>query len=192
MSSTSNPVALHTVLHQYLYLIPLIIPTIYILYQRRFSPLAQFPGPFLASLTKLWLVYKIRQGQYHRLIQTLHAQYGPVVRIGPDELSIADPEAVKQIYSGGSRFQKSYWYSVIQGKRKFDLFAGRDEKIHGHHRKMVARAFALDTLRDLEPYVDKCIGVLMEKVDGMAGSSIDMGKWVQLFAFGEPFLFLPT
>lgn len=72
-----------------------------------------------------------------------------------------------------------------QGRRKFDLFAGRNKAIHGQHRRLVARAYSMEALKDLEQYVDESIKVFMQSMDAKSGKPIDMGKWVQLFAFGE-------
>lgn len=34
----------------------------------------------------------------HRQLINLHEQYGPLVRTGPNEVSVADPAAIKKIY----------------------------------------------------------------------------------------------
>lgn len=177
---------LHTLLYQYFYVLPLALCASYIIYQRVFSPLAKVPGPFLPSISSWWLVYHTRTKQFHRTSIALHKAYGPIIRIAPNEVSIADPAAIRTIYGAGGGFRKSDWYSVWQGTRTFDLFAGRDEKVHGQHRKIVARAYTMETLKDLEPYVDDCLAVFMRKMDEeiATGDSIDMAKWVQLFAFG--------
>ena len=59
---------------------------IYLVYQRLLSPLAKVPGPFLASVSRLWLAYQISLAKTHELYPTLHRQYGPVVRIAPNEV----------------------------------------------------------------------------------------------------------
>lgn len=82
------------------------------------------------------------------------------------------------------KFQKSGWYSVLQGPRKFDLFAERDELIHGAQRRLVSRIYTLDNLKYLEPYVDGTITNFVRKMHEFQGTDIDMGKWLQLFAFG--------
>lgn len=58
----------------------------YVVYQCYFSPLAAFPGPFLAKLTNIWRAYTDYHGQWHREILRLHKKHGSVVRIGPNEL----------------------------------------------------------------------------------------------------------
>lgn len=59
---------------------------LYVVYQRLFSPLANIPGPYLASITRLWLAYNTWRGGTHEFLPALHRKYGPVVRIAPDEV----------------------------------------------------------------------------------------------------------
>jgi hypothetical protein len=69
----------------------------YIGYQRAFHPLARYPGPFWASLTNLWSLSLSTKGDWPRQLQALHARYGPVVRIAPNEVAIDKPEAIAGI-----------------------------------------------------------------------------------------------
>lgn len=67
------------------------------------SPIAKVPGPFIAKFSRWWLAYHGWRGDFHRLLTGLHAKYGEVVRIGPDEIITISPDAVKKIYG------KSIW-----------------------------------------------------------------------------------
>lgn len=78
-------------------------------------PLANYPGPVLCKLTKLWTVYISYGGQLHRYYKNLHDRYGPIVRVGasyfllllpnlrsnlvlgPNELSIIDKDSIPSI-----------------------------------------------------------------------------------------------
>ncbi|KAL9085052.1 MAG: hypothetical protein Q9165_007793 [Trypethelium subeluteriae] len=162
-------------------LVPITI--IYVVYQRFFHPLAKIPGPFWASLSRLWMTKHSWDGDMHQALVSVHKKYGKLVRTGPNEVSIADLGAMRTIYGAGSRFRKSEWYSVVQGHRKFDIFAERNEKVHASQRKLVSRPYAMEVLKDLEPYVDTAIEVFMRKMDSLKGQSIDMGNWIALFAF---------
>ena len=126
----------------------------------------------------------------NRTMMKLHDQYGPLVRTGPNEVSVSDVGAIKQMYRAGTKFQKSDWYSVWQGHRKFDLFAERNEKLHGEQRRMVSSAYSMEALKDLEPFVDTAIEVFMDCMKQREGQIIDMGNWVQLFAFGKVHFFI--
>jgi hypothetical protein len=78
----------------------------HVVYMRYLHPLAKYPGPFVASFTHLWKAYTMYQGQMEHVILDLHRKHGAIVRIGPNDLVISHPHAVKQIYLSGSSFIK--------------------------------------------------------------------------------------
>lgn len=173
---------------QSLWLLPIttiLLLSSYIIYIRLFHPLSSIPGPFIASLTRLWMAKHAWDGDMHTTMIHLHSIHGPLVRTGANEISVADPTAIKSIYSGGSKFRKSDWYSVWQGHRKFDLFGERDEKIHGQQRRLVSGSYSMAALRDLEPYVESAVKLFLQNMEERMGKVVDMGKWVHLFAFGR-------
>lgn len=69
----------------------------YIGYQRFCHPLARYPGHFWASITDLWSLSLSVKGDWPSRLQALHAKYGPVVRIAPNEVAIDKPEAIAAI-----------------------------------------------------------------------------------------------
>jgi hypothetical protein len=60
--------------------------------------LRSLPGPFLAKFTNAWRLYKVFRGDFEKTTIKMHKQYGDVVRIGPNIVSIADPGAIESIY----------------------------------------------------------------------------------------------
>jgi hypothetical protein len=62
------------------------------------NPLRHVPGPFWAKFSNLWLVYHTRQGKMHRKIIEVHEKYGPLVRLGPHEISTADIDSLRIVY----------------------------------------------------------------------------------------------
>jgi len=157
---------------------------LFVIYCRTLHPLANVPGPFTASFSRFWMIKRTHAGDMHRTMIAMHEKYGNLVRTGHNEVSISDPQIIKTVYGAGSKFVKSDWYSVWQGHRKFDLFAERDEKLHGRQRALVSRAYSMTSLHDLEPYVDDTIKVFLTKMAEVRGR-VDLGKWAQLYAFGE-------
>lgn len=65
--------------------------------RRYFSPIKDVPGPFLASITRLHHVYHIYMGKQSHWVTKLHEEYGPCVRIAPDEVSVSHPDAPKKL-----------------------------------------------------------------------------------------------
>ena len=80
---------------------------IFSLLRARYSRgLNKFNGPFLASITNLWKVWYEYTSSQKRMYEDIHKKYGDIVRVGPNELSFADPKAIRDIYGPGGSSQK--------------------------------------------------------------------------------------
>ncbi|KAJ5726099.1 cytochrome P450, partial [Penicillium malachiteum] len=148
----------------------------YVIYQIFLSPLASVPGPLLAKITTWYQAYLSMRGNVHRDLVELHNKYGSVVRMGPNTLWVSN--------EASGRFKKASTYNVLKGSRPFDIVGKRDERIHGEQRRLVARAYSMDSTVYLEPKVDE---ILLQSLDQLAKTSgfTDLGAWIQLFAFGH-------
>lgn len=149
------------------------------------DPLRSIPGPLLGRFSRLWMVKHSWQGDMHRVMIDLHKKHGKLVRTGPSEVSVSDLSAIRLVYGASTKFRKSNWYSVWQGHRKFDLFAERDERKHASQRRLVSRIYSMESLKGLERYVDDAVQHFIGKMNVLADTDIDMGLFVQLFAFGK-------
>lgn len=157
-----------------------------LLYVYVFSgPLAKIPGPLSARLSRYWMIKHSWKGDMHRTMIDLHNRHGKLVRTGPNEVSVSDLAAIKQIHGAGTKFRKSDWYSVWQGHRKFDLFAERDERIHGAQRRLVSRIYSMESPKGLEEYINDAVMICVTKLKQRQGTDTDIGLFVQLFAFGQ-------
>lgn len=63
------------------------------------------------------------------------------------------------------------------------VFSVRDEYYHRDIKRPVAGAYALSTLKELEPMNDACSAVLLRKFDSYVGHHLDLGKWMHWYAF---------
>lgn len=72
-----------------------------------FGSLRGIPAPFPAQFTNLWLLSVVRRGTRYQTVDEIHKKMGPVVRIQPNHVSIADDEAIQAIYGHGNGFLKS-------------------------------------------------------------------------------------
>lgn len=71
------------------------------------SPLSRVPRPTWTKWIDLPLKYPILTGERVRYVHSLHEAYGPIVRISPNEVSLADTAAAKTIYKMGSHFHRT-------------------------------------------------------------------------------------
>lgn len=74
-------------------------------YLRNWS-IRDIPAPFPAAWTNLWLLYQCRRGRRFQVVHAAHEKYGPLVRIQPNHVSIADEKAIHSIYGHGTGFLK--------------------------------------------------------------------------------------
>jgi hypothetical protein len=84
----------------------LVVVGAYLVNNRFNRGLNKHPGPFLASITdwwRFWIVLRRRPEVQHI---ELHAKHGDVVRLGPNALSFANPQALKTIYGLNKGFIK--------------------------------------------------------------------------------------
>lgn len=81
------------------------------------SGLNKIPGPFAASLTNLWQFYHCFKGEAWKDYE-LHEKYNsPLLRIGPNTISVADPDAVRIIYGYKPTFTKARLFNITICKK---------------------------------------------------------------------------
>ena len=85
---------------------PMVVLAIIQIYLYKSSPLNTIPGPYLAQFTNVWRLCDHLKRRPERTQQALHAKYGPVVRIGPNMVSLSDPELVRLVYDSRGQFFK--------------------------------------------------------------------------------------
>jgi benzoate 4-monooxygenase len=105
-----------------------VILVLYVVYQRFFHPLSGYPGPIIPSLTNLWKSYHIYNLVLHEKLVELHIRYGPVVRVGPNDLHFWSAEAIAPIYRAGRMMGKTEFYDAFTTFNP-NLFGTRDEDV---------------------------------------------------------------
>lgn len=69
--------------------------------------LHDIPSPFPAAFSNFWLLFQCRQGRRFQAVHDAHQKYGPLVRLQPNHVSVADSDAIQIIYGHGNGFLKS-------------------------------------------------------------------------------------
>nr|POE75176.1 cytochrome p450 monooxygenase hmp1 [Quercus suber]POE94744.1 cytochrome p450 monooxygenase hmp1 [Quercus suber] len=119
----------------------------------------------------------------------LHEQYGPVVRVAPNELSFCSANSWKDIYGvrkGLEPFVKSEFYDGGNfAAESLSIVSERDPKKHAEMRKYLATSFSDRTLRSQEPLIAACVDRFVEKVGeaGQVEGGTDIVMWLNLTTF---------
>jgi hypothetical protein len=130
---------------------------------------------------------------------------GKLVRIGPTEVSVSDPEALKVIYCAGSKFSKTKycfcqstrqtqiltmhrWYPIWNfGGRsgKWDIFADPTHDGHAANKRMVSSSYSLNAVTELDLFVQRPTDRLLQRMGEFAdnGKPMNLSLWLQWYAF---------
>ncbi|KAF2489498.1 cytochrome P450 [Lophium mytilinum] len=161
-----------------------------VIYRLFFPQLRHSPGPKLAAVSKLYHVSKLGKYDNFKLLDRWHRQYGDWVRIGPRELSILSPNALKAAIGRGSKCTKPPFYDIT--KPLISMQTSRDVSVHDKRRRIWENGFSskgtstpyLDylshspnadpTLHSYEPRVARYATELLAYLEANAGVPINM------------------
>ncbi|KAJ6468383.1 cytochrome P450 [Mycena sanguinolenta] len=144
-------------------------------------PLAKYPGPLLCKASKLWFTAIAMKGKQHLYYLELHQRYGDVVRIGPNELSFRDVNAIVPMM-GSKGMPKGPWWDgrVPENREVRPLLALRDPEEHARRRRAWNRAFSTPALKDYEILIEIRTSQLVDCLTTKVASkkSVDLSKWL--------------
>ncbi|KAK7471923.1 hypothetical protein VKT23_000025 [Stygiomarasmius scandens] len=126
---------------------------------------------------------------FHRMreneINSLYQEYGPVVRIAPNHVSIAEKTALPIIYGHGvTAYDKSDFYKEFIANSP-SVFSAIDRRTHARKRRIVSQAFSADALRKFAPFVSKALEALVWKLNDISATKaeIDIVSWLNYLTF---------
>lgn len=153
-----------------------------VVYNLFFHPLAGFPGPKLAAITRLHYIKNLLTGRLPFKNLELHKQYGGIVRIAPNELSLNTAEGWKDVYGqrlGKPEMPKNAFFYGTTSSGSEGLLASSRER-HGPLRRLVSHGFSEKALRLQEVLIQQYCDLLMKRLreDCRGGTKmVDMVKW---------------
>ncbi|KAK7975791.1 hypothetical protein PG989_014254 [Apiospora arundinis] len=152
-----------------------------IVYRLFFHATSSFPGPKLAGVSKLWHVFHTLDSKNFRFLQRLHLEYGPVVRTGPNEVSIFHPAAIQVLDEGGSQTTKDVWYDVL--KPYESAVFTRDVSLHKAWRKSWSQSTSTKCMEIYRPRITALAQRAAESISDYGCAPIDVGEVMSWFSF---------
>lgn len=154
-------------------------------YRLFLDPLARFPGPKLAALSRWYEAYYdvVQGGKYTHKIAQLHKRYGPIIRISPYELHVDDPSFLKTLYaSDGGRRDKYAWAYDAFGAKTSTVF-GSEHEAHKRRRGAIAPFFSKASVAARQDALRRNVDKLCRRIASVAGTSevFNLGLGVSAF-----------
>jgi cytochrome P450 len=140
-----------------------LLVTIVILYRGLLHPLlygrlCHIPGPWQSNITSLVLVFHELLYRRNEKILHWHRLYGPVVRIAPNEVSVATLQDTKEVYGSSRRWAKSTYFDQFVSHDARSIFAAKPYEEHRAKRKLTSSFYQASTvyrLPELERHIQE-------------------------------------
>jgi hypothetical protein len=144
-----------------------------IIYRLFFHPLAKFPGPRLAAATHWYEAYYelIHKGgaQFPPKVRQLHARYGPIVRITPNEISVNDARFHDKLYAPQPAVRDRHpHFSATLGTTN-GSFSSVDHFLHRSRRQAYSTFFASSNVMATENLVRAKVDRLCDLLQANTG-----------------------
>ncbi|KAI2641268.1 cytochrome P450 [Xylaria nigripes] len=165
------------------------------------DPLLKVPGPWYSKWTDLVMTYQSLIGRKPAYIHDLHLKYGPIVRVGPREVYVTDPEAIRGIYGVKNEFHKSKFYVDFNPYGR-SVFTTTDVIQHKRFKRLLSSPLSETGLKKYLPQIDDKVHLVIQKMkeESQTRGVIDIYKWWVFFStdvigelsFGESFKMLES
>ncbi|KAJ3001132.1 hypothetical protein NUW54_g6625 [Trametes sanguinea] len=133
-------------------------------------PLAVYPGPCLAKLSSLWLSYVSFTGKRYEILDALHHEYGPFLRIGPNHLSINSTSAIS-LYNNAEK-DEAYRHPDHNGH--VALFFKQDfPELHRARKRVWSGFFTPASISNLIPQLERRTWELVHCIETRQAQSSD-------------------
>ena len=170
-----------------LYLPPLIL-LLYLttrsLYRLYFHPLSHIPGPFYTSLSSSWLLYHAYIGDQCTAVHHLHAIYGSIVRVAPNDVDISTSDALWPIYMDKGGFAKSHYYSNFDIDGHASIFSTLGLAKRAPRVKAVLPIFSMQAIREVVPTIESCAREMVDRLvrESQLGRAVNVLDITRAFA----------
>ncbi|KAL2043494.1 hypothetical protein N7G274_003801 [Stereocaulon virgatum] len=149
-----------------------------VVYRLLLHPLAKFPGPKLAAVTRYYEAYYdlVQSGQYTFKIAELHKQYGPIIRISPFELHVNDPRFYEKLYRQDGHWNKYDWSYDAFGA-PLSAICSTDHDLHKRRRAPLNAYFSKANVASRQGLILDKVKKLRERMNdySISGSELNLG-----------------
>ncbi|KXJ94939.1 cytochrome P450 [Microdochium bolleyi] len=152
-----------------------------------FHPLSKFPGPRIAAVSNIYYAVKWLSGRYPMACQKLFEQYGPVVRIAPNELVFSGTQSYYDIHASAVRNRETFVKTKFQdiGEKEPGVTAERDPEVHREVARKLRPAFSPRSLKAQEPTLNSHVDELIDRINthGTTGRGINFLEWMDRYSW---------
>ncbi|KAK6224732.1 cytochrome P450 [Colletotrichum tabaci] len=141
---------------------------------RSWNRLRHVPGPPGAAFSKWWMLRNTLGGQMHLALKRACDEYGPVVRVGPNDLVTNDSDLLRRMWAVRSPYCKGAFYEAVRfDPARDNLISMRDDHEHNELRAKMAIGYSGKENEDLEATIDRQIQAFIRLIEEKYVSTAD-------------------
>jgi cytochrome P450 len=130
------------------------------------------------TFSQFWILYIRYTGRENRTIHAAHARLGPIVRLAPNEISVASIDGgVRTVYGGG--FAKHRWYDQMRNFGDVpNMFSTLENREHSLRKRGISHVYAKSVLqgsKTLEGISKVLVARMLNKVEKLVESGSGSG-----------------
>ncbi len=155
-------------------------------------PLARYPGPKVWAAFRLPYCFSLWRGTLVHDIHAIHQAYGDLVRVAPNEISIARSDGWNDVYCrrpGHQPFPKNpIWWGELPGRAP-SVVSTPDAADHRRMRTLLSTCFTPSALQAQEPavisHVDNLIDQLRKRCveEDNKTAIVNIAEWLSFVVF---------
>ncbi|MCJ1251409.1 hypothetical protein MMC30_008642 [Trapelia coarctata] len=160
--------------------LPLFLVFQYFIFPVFLSPLSKIPNAhFTSSFSPAWILWKRKAHHENRAILAAHERCGPVVRLGPNEISINCIEGgLRTVYGN---FERHIWYTnAFQNYGIPNLVTMSGFKQHSERKRMVTNIYSKSYIQNSEDMKKVSAVTILDKLLPLIHSSATAGTPVEV------------
>lgn len=142
------------------------------------------PLPYVGSL---WMLYQRYRSRNNATIANAHGKYGPIVRLGDNEISVNCYEGgIKTIYAGG--WEKHEWYPrQFANFGVMNMFSTVAHHPHAQKKRIMANIYAKSSLQNSAQVQANSQELLSQRFLPLLASIADSGKAIDVHEINNAF-----
>ncbi|KAF2731743.1 cytochrome P450 [Polyplosphaeria fusca] len=157
-------------------------------YMRAWHRLRAFDGPWLGKFSYAFMAKTASSGKMNLIYTDISRTFGPIARIGPNDLLTSDPAIIRSMSAARSSYARSSWYDAMAVDPYVDnILSERNVLVHDVRRAKMASAYAGKENPRLEADIDEQVASFIDLIrrkyvwkDGEV-AKMDFGKKAQFF-----------
>ena len=147
--------------------------------------LRHVPGPWQSNCSSLFLAFHEIAYRRNDKIAQWHKQYGPVVRIAPNEVSVASLQDTREVYGSRHRWPKSGYFDNFMEYGARSVFATRSYEAHQAKRRLTSSFYQASNIYrfpELERHIQERSLAALHHVQQNLGQETDVYSLADWYA----------